>query len=174
MKKHQLALWLCAMLLGAANAWAADSGTALKNDEIKAEPFRDAKKVGALAKGDTVDILGKDGGWLKVKSAKGSGWVHMLSIRRGEARKASEASGLLSLASGRAGTGAVVSTTGIRGLDTAGSGSKLSEDALKAAKFNEAELMRDESYAVSKAQAQQFARQGGLAPRPLDYLPAPK
>ncbi len=165
MKKTWLALLSAVLLLLAGNAAGAESGTALKNDDVKAEPFHDAKTVAALAKGDKVDILAKQGGWLKVKSSRGTGWVRMLSIRKGEARKASEASGLLGLASGRAGTGKVVATTGVRGLN---------EEQLKAAKFDAAELKRAESYATSREQAAQFARQGGLAARALGYLPAPQ
>jgi hypothetical protein len=152
-------LWL----LLQSGAMAAESGTALKADAIRAEPFGDAKTVATLAKGDTVEILKKDGGWLQVKSAKGKGWVRMLSIRKGDAKKGSgEAEGLLSLASGRAGTGKVVATTGIRGLN---------EEELKAASFNAQELKLDESYAVSKADAQKFAKQGKLVARPFGYLP---
>lgn len=164
MKLLKLTIAACAIVLSGA-AWA-EGGTALKNDDIKAEPFRDAKSVAALVKGEKVDILKKDGGWYKVKTAKGSGWVRMLSIRKGEARKrSSDAEGLLSMTSGRAGTGKVVSTTGIRGLN---------EEDLKAAKFDEAELKRADSYATTKAEAQQFAKQGRLAARKLDYLPAPQ
>jgi len=159
----RIILAACGLLLSTV-ACAAESGTALKADELKAEPFRDAKTVAALATGDKVDIVGRDGGWLKIKSAKGSGWVRMLSIRKGEARKGSgDAVGLLGLASGRAGTGKVVATTGIRGLN---------EEELKAAKFNEQELKLAESYASSRADAQKFAAQGKLAARKFDYLPA--
>ena len=147
-------------------AWAAESGTALKADTIRAEPFADAKVVTALSAGDKVEILKKDGGWLQVKSAKGSGWVRMLSVRKGDARKGSgDAAGLLGLASGRAGTGKVVATTGIRGLN---------EEELKSAKFNETEIKLAESFATEKADAQKFAAQGKLAARKFDYLPAPQ
>lgn len=155
-------LWL----LMQSAAIAAESGTALKADAIRAEPYGDAKTVATLAVGDKVDILKKQGGWLQVKSAKGKGWVRMLSIRKGEAKKGSgEAAGLLGLASGRAGTGKIVATTGIRGL---------SEEDLRAAKFNEQEVALAESYAVKKADAQKFAKQGKLVARPFDYLPAPQ
>ncbi len=165
MNTKQWSLTLAALLLSGA-LHAAESGTALKGDDIKAEPFRDAKTVATLATGDKVNILKKDGGWYQVTSAKGKGWVRMLSIRKGEVRKGgSDASGLLGLASGRAGTGKVVATTGIRGLN---------EEELKAAKFNEAELKRAESYATSKKDAAKFAAAGKLAARPFDYLPAPK
>jgi hypothetical protein len=160
----------------AAGAWAGgEAGTMLKNDDVKAEPFRDAKTVATLLKGDQVDILQRESGWFQVKSGKGGGWVHMLSIRRGDARKApGETVGLLSLASGRSGTGTVVSTTGIRGMGKPAADSGLSGETLQAAKFNEAELMRAESYAAAEGQAQRFADQGGLAARRIDYLPSPK
>ncbi|MHB0924892.1 MAG: SH3 domain-containing protein [Gallionellaceae bacterium] len=165
MKTMRLSLMICALLLSGA-LHAAESGTALKADDLKTEPFRDAKTVAKLATGDKVDILKKDGGWYEVKSAKGKGWVRMLSIRKGDARKGGgDASGLLALSSGRAGTGKVVATTGIRGLN---------EEELKAAKFNEAELKLAESYASSKPEAAKFAASGKLAARPFDYLPAPK
>ncbi|MDO8312894.1 MAG: SH3 domain-containing protein [Sideroxyarcus sp.] len=136
----------------------------LKADELKAEPFRDAKTVKNLAAGEKVGIVSKEGGWLKVKAGKSSGWVRMLSVRKGDAKPgSSNASGLLALASGRAATGKVVATTGIRGLN---------EEELKAARFNEQEIQLAESYAVSKSDAQQFAAQGKLVPRQFDYLPA--
>ena len=165
MKTMRFSLMICALLLSGA-LYAAESGTALKADDLKKEPFRDAKTVAKLAAGDKVDILKKDGGWYQVKSAKGKGWVRMLNIRKGDARKSSGgASGVLALASGRAGTGKVVATTGIRGLN---------EEELKAAKFNEAELKLAESYASSKPEAAKFAASGKLAARTFNYLPAPK
>lgn len=159
----KLAVALC-LLLVTPSAWAAESGTLLKAEELKAEPFRDAKTLKNLAAGEKVDILSKDGGWFKIKAGKGSGWVRMLSVRKGDAKKAaSAASGLLALTSGRAATGKVVATTGIRGLN---------EEELKAASFNADELQLAESYAVKKADAQKFAAQGKLVSRQFDYLPA--
>jgi hypothetical protein len=156
--------FLFAFLLAAGTVAAGEGGTVLKADKLKAEPFRDAKVVGSLATGDNVEILNKQGGWYQVKSAKGGGWVHMLSIRRGEARKDNvDATGLLGLASGRAGTGHVVATTGIRGL---------SEEDLKAAKYNETELKKAESFGVTRAEATKFAAEGKLTARKVDYLPS--
>lgn len=152
------------LMLLVPSAYAAESGVAIKADELKAEPFRDARKVGSLAVGDKVDILKKDGGWLNVKSKKGSGWVRMLSVRKGGAatKSTAGASGLAGLASGRAGTGKVVATTGIRGLN---------EEELKAAKYDEGEVAAAESYATSRAEAQAFADQGQLTVQKVDYLP---
>lgn len=153
-----------AALLLMAPVWAAETGTLLKADAMRAAPFGDAKMVTTLPAGGKVTILKKSGGWLQVKSGKSTGWVRMLSVRKGEA-KAGAATGVLGLASGRAGTGKVVATTGIRGLN---------EEELKAAKFNEAELKLAESFAASDADARKFAAQGKLTARKFDYLPAPQ
>jgi hypothetical protein len=160
------AFLLAAFLLATGAVLAGEAGTALKADDLKAEPFRDAKTVGLVTAGETVEILTKQGGWFQVKSAKGSGWVRMLSIRRGAARKGGvDAAGLLGLASGRAGTGRVVATTGIRGLG---------EEDLKAAKYNETELKKAESFATTQTEAQKFAANGKLVARKVDYLSTPE
>jgi hypothetical protein len=143
---------------------AGEAGSMSKADDMKTEPFRDAKSVKALAMGEKLDILSKQGGWFKVKAGKAIGWVHMLSVRKGDAKQgASNVTGLLALSSGRSGTGKVVASTGVRGLN---------EEELKAATFNEAELKRAEANASSKADAAAFAKQGKLVARSFDYLPA--
>lgn len=142
----------------------AESGTAIKADTLRIEPFADAKTVGKMARNDKLEILEKKSAWLRVKAPKASGWVRLLSVKRGTSGKPNEAAGVLGIASGRAGTGQVVSTTGVRGLN---------EEELKAAQFNEEEVARLESYTATAEQARQFASSGGLKERRLDYLPKP-
>ena len=168
-KRHRGRLRVLAVagLLAALAAAAADTGRLQKAEQLKSQPFRDATTISTLAAGDKVEIIKRQGGWLQVKSARGGGWVRMLSVRRGEAGKASgasEAAGLLGLASGRAGTGTVVATTGIRGL---------SEEQLKAASYSESELKLSDSFVQSAADARKFAAKGKLVPRTIAYLPAP-
>lgn len=141
---------------------AGETGTAFKADKIRAEPFLDAKAVGSLAAGSRVNIVKREGGWMLLSSPK-KGWVRMLSIRRGAGASAPRArvSGVVALASGRAGTGKVVSSTGIRGLN---------EENLKNAHFNEDELNLTESYTVTKRDAEQFAAKARLKARKVDYL----
>ncbi len=141
---------------------AAETGDARRDSEIKAGPYRDAQTVGALSKGDKVEVLARRGGWYQVKSSKGDGWVRMLSIRRGEVRKRKiEAGELVGLASGRAGTGKVVATTGIRGL---------TEEELKKAEYNESEIKKVESFMITAAEAQKFAAAENLAAQNVEYL----
>ena len=62
-------------VLAALPAAAADVGRLQKAESLKAQPFRDATNVSNLAAGDRVEILKRQGGWFRVKSARGSGWV---------------------------------------------------------------------------------------------------
>ena len=140
-------------------AFAGDAGTAIKADTLRVEPYADAKTAGNLNKNDVVDILAKKGAWLQIKTKSASGWVRILSVKRGGASTSN--SNIADIASGRTGTGKVVSTTGIRGL---------SAEELKAAKFNEDEMKKMESHAVSANDAHQFAIAGGLSSTQMAYL----
>jgi hypothetical protein len=142
----------------------AQSGTALKADTLRAEPFSDAKKLSTIAKGDSVEIVSKKGAWLQIKSKKNTGWVRLFSVRQG-ASNSNQVKGVIDVANGRAGSGQVISTTGIRGLDA--------ED-LKQAKFNEDEMKKLENNQLSAENGQQFASAGGLKAIQFSYLKAAK
>ncbi len=141
------------------HAFAGEAGTALKADVLRAEPFADAKTVGNINKNDTLDIIAKKGAWLQVKNKTKTGWVRILSVKRGGT--SSSGSSIADISSGRTGTGKVVSTTGIRGL---------SAEELKAAKFNEDEMKKMESYTLTAADGQKFATSGGLTSSKIGYL----
>jgi hypothetical protein len=162
MKPYQL---LLAALLVPGIAGAAEIGSLLKNDTLRNEPYSDAKSLATLNRGDKVEILAKKGAWLQIKTSKASGWVRLLSVKRGTTGKSNEAASVLAVASGRAGTGQVVATTGVRGL---------SAEELKGASFNEIEVKQLEANSISAQQAQQFASSGNLKARKLRYLPNPK
>ena len=71
---------------------------------------------------------------------------------------------LAQVATGRAGTGQIVATTGVRGL---------AEETLREAPFSEAAIATAERYRVSKTDAERTAREAGLAPRQVPALPVP-
>ena len=145
------------------HALAGDSATAIKIDSLRAEPFADAKTVGSLNKNESIEILSKKGAWLQVKSKKSTGWVRLLSVKRGGA--STSGSSIADVASGRTGTGKVVATTGIRGL---------SAEELKTAKFNEVEMKKMESHTLTPSDGQSFASAGGLNATKMTYLPGAK
>lgn len=155
---------LFAAVFAMGTAFAGEAGSALKGTEIRAEPYGDAKQVGSLATGDKVEILRRQGGWYEVKSTKGSGWVRMLNVRRGDATKRDiDAKGVADLATGRKGAGQVVATTGIRGL---------TEEELKKAKFNGSELKKVESFTATPKEVREFAAEGKLVEQKVNYLPS--
>lgn len=142
----------------------AEPGVALKSDQIRAEPYSDAKITGNISRSQKVEILSRKGAWLNIKTSKSKGWVRLLSVKRGAASGGTSASDVLDLASGRSGTGKVVATTGVRGLN---------EEDLKSAKFDESQVKALESHTQSTSQARTFARAGELKAVKFEYLPAP-
>lgn len=164
MHPHELRRLAAGLLLALPlAALAADPATLSRADALRNKPFADAREVGKLASGAKVDIIARNGGWYQVKAGSKTGWVRMLSVRRATAI-GSNIAGLATVASGRAGTGTVSTTTGVRGLD--------SED-LATATFNEAQVAKAEGYRVSRADAEAFARAGKLAVQKIEPLPAP-
>ena len=156
-------LLLCAVAVSSA-AFAADPGTLTKADTLRAKPFVDAAAVSSLATGAKVDIITRSGAWYQVKSGTKTGWVRMLSVRRGAATASSNIAGIANVASGRTGTGKVTTTTGVRGLD---------EQELDTAKFDEEQIKKSEGYRVSRKDADAFAKAGKLTLRDVQPLPAP-
>jgi len=154
-----MSLWLPVM------SQAAETGSALKADVLRQEPYSDALKIGNLARGETLQILNKKGAWLKVKTTQATGWVRLLSVKRGSAALFNPVKGVWDVASGRAGTGKVVATTGVRGLN---------EEELKNARYNEAEVKKMEHYIQTIQEGQQFAKKGGLKAIKFPYLPSPQ
>jgi len=145
----------------------AEPGYVIRSSDLMDEPYRDATPLTELKEGAAVEIIKRKGGWLQIESAGNKGWVRMSKIRKGKAATqptaGKEASGVLDLASGRAGTGNVVSATGVRGLN---------EEQLKEAKFNVSEVEKLESFAVSEQKAARFAQAGKLVSREVEFIPA--
>lgn len=160
--------WItCALLLAVVAPLFAEPGHIIRPSDLMEEPYRDAASLVELKAGDSVEIIKRKGGWLKVEAAGQTGWVRMSKIRKGKAAEkptsGNEAKGVLDLASGRSGTGNVVSATGVRGL---------SEAELKEAKFSASEMDRLESFTVSGQQAARFAQAEKLVAKELEFIPA--
>ena len=74
--------FLLLLLLFPALAWA-EPATTIRQVEMKKAPAADAETVGQIAENTKVDALERKGGWTRVKSASGEGWVRMLALRFG-------------------------------------------------------------------------------------------
>lgn len=141
------------------------SGTLTRAESLREKPFADAKVLAPAAAGAKVDVLVRNGGWYQVKAGTKTGWVRMLSVRRSTGATTTTAAGIAGVASGRTGTGKVVSTTGVRGLDSA---------ELATATFNEEQVAKAEKNRVSRKDAEAFAKAGKLTVRDVAPLPAPQ
>lgn len=158
---------IISLTLAALLAWPlvclAEPARASKADNLYEKPFADAKVLVKLAAGQAVDIQKREGSWYQVKAAGKTGWMRMLSVRRTASAAAVSAGSLTQVATGRAGTGKIVATTGVRGLG---------EETLKPAAFSEEAIASAERFRVKPAEAERLAREAGLKPREVPSLPA--
>lgn len=144
-------------------ALAQESGFAVRQTELKQEPYSDAATTGALAERAQVRIISRQGGWLRIESASGAGWVRMLAIRTGATESKGGESGLKQLFNvARSGSSGTAVATGVRGLD---------REQIRNAQPNTAELARMAQFAASQAEAERFANSAGLTAQAIDYLP---
>ncbi|OFZ66043.1 MAG: hypothetical protein A2V79_04160 [Betaproteobacteria bacterium RBG_16_56_24] len=159
--RYLYALLLCALF--AAPVYARQPAYTVRSTEIKQQPFSDAATVATLNEKTSVDIVSRQGGWVRITSASGNGWVKMLSLRSDTTSAKQGDSGLQSLLNaGRSGSSGTTVVTGVRGL---------SEEDLKNAHPDPDELEKLKNHAVNKAQAEKFARDAKLKTQRLDYLP---
>lgn len=163
-------IFLAPLLLCPAMATAAAGGPGytVSDCQLMDEPYRDATPTAALPEGSDIQILKRKGGWLNVAFGEKKGWVRMSKIRKGTASEdpdgATEIGGVLNLATGRAGTGNVVATTGVRGLG---------EEELTNAQFNAAETAKLETFTATDEQATEFAADGDLIVQEVAFISAP-
>ena len=122
-----LLLLACVISLAARAA----PGSLLRDETLRQDAAADAPALAALGRGETVDILSRKGGWLRVASARGEGWVRLLSVRRGVAAQTAPLAELrdeLAPASRRL-EARIVAVAGFRGIEEE---EKLEADALAA------------------------------------------
>lgn len=151
--------------LGVAQAVAQESGYAVRQTEVKKEPYTDADTVATLAENARVKIVKREGGWMQIESSQTAGWVRMLSVRMSGAQQSSRDSGFRSLFNiARTGSTGQTVTTGVRGLD---------KEQIQNAKPNPAELQKLAGFAASKSDAERFAAGNpALKRQSVEYLPA--
>jgi uncharacterized protein YgiM (DUF1202 family) len=157
---------LALLLLLAAPAFAQETGYAVRETEVKKEPYSDAQTVGTLAEKAQVKVLDRQNGWMQIESGTQAGWVRMLSIRM-DSGSSGFVSGLKSLFSvARTGSSGRTVTTGVRGLD---------KEDIKNAKPNPEEVKKLAGFAASRSDAEKFAAGNPkLATQKIDYLQAGK
>ena len=146
-------------------AMAAQPVTVERESAVRAEPRLDAPVTATLKQGTRGTVNARQGVWLQVNTAAGSGWLFSFDVRFANALPGtngnSGAAGTASRVVGPRRDVSVTATIGIRGLD---------EEDMRQARFNGAQLQRLDSYtATREAGAAQAAQQGLEAVR-VDYF----
>jgi hypothetical protein len=141
----------------------AEPATVIRATELKKEPAADAATLAELPENAALEALERRGGWTRVKSASGEGWVRMLALRFGAAGAAKQGdSGVAQLFNAaRTGSSGTQVTTGVRGLD---------EAMLANAQPNKAELEKMSQFAATPDAAAGFAAKGKLAAHPVEEV----
>lgn len=146
---------------GATTSTVGMASVMLRDDDLRAAPDAGAAVLARLAKGSAVRVLAGDGGWTQVSANGRVGWVRILSVRDGGSAVSARDVGALA---GRREPGEIVAVAGVRGLD---------EVALSQAEFDAEALLRLDTYAVGRDEAERFAHEAGLRARTVEHLPAP-
>jgi len=151
-----LLILLCLPLL----AWA-EPAALIRAAELKKEPATDSATVAELAENTAVDALERRGGWTRVKTAAGEGWIKMLSLRYGAPGTAKSGdTGLSQLFNvARTGSSGTQVTTGVRGLEA---------EQIAHARPDAGELRKMQAYAASRETAAAFASRGKLQARAVE------
>jgi uncharacterized protein YgiM (DUF1202 family) len=156
-------LFALAALFAAAPA-AAERAAVIRAGDLKAKPAIDASTVASLAANQSVNVLGRQVGWVQVETGGKNGWVRMLNLRMeaatGTAKPAPRRAGA-SPASLFTGSSGKTVTTGIKGMD---------EEDIRNATPNMAEVAVLASLAVQPAEASANAQKNGLKEHKVEHL----
>ena len=123
---------------------------------LQSQPTTTAPATGNVKAGALVDIVARRGFWAQVRGGSGAGWLKLSRLSLDSGGGAAQ---IAALASGRTGTGNVVSASGGRGLDAADLASATPDNAAVAALSG-----------ASESAAAQFAAAGKLKTRAIAYL----
>jgi uncharacterized protein YgiM (DUF1202 family) len=168
MTRRILFILLAALALAEPLLAAEQAATALRNTELRAEPYSDAKVITRVRAKSPLTVLQRKGGWYQARDARNrTGWLRMSAIRLGDGA-AAQADGdrglgqtLRFLSTGRSGASGVTVATGIRGLDAA--------DVANAEPDHQA-VKQLNGYSVSAAAARSFALNASLRSQRIAYI----
>jgi uncharacterized protein YgiM (DUF1202 family) len=135
--------------------------------DLRDAPTADSKVLLAIPADTAVSVQARSGGWYKVRTDGGEGWVRLSAIRfataSGDSRGGLSAP-LRILQTGRAAVTTGTVTTGVRGL---------TEAELQAATADPAAVAQLDRWAVGPTDAEAFAKQANLQASAVAELPAP-
>jgi hypothetical protein len=139
----------------------AEPASVVRATDLKQEPATDSATLAALPENASVEALERKGGWTRVKTSRGEGWVRMLALRYQPGTAKAGDSGAKELYNvARTGSSGTQTTTGVRGL---------SAEQISNAQPNPGELNKLTEFAADRGTASGFAAEGSLTARSVEY-----
>lgn len=164
MKKLFTTCFALSFALLSCSAVAKDEAFAVRTTDVKEQPFSDAKTLSRLSENSKIEVLTRKGSWMQVSALGVNGWVKMLSLRfenRGPT-PANDNSALKSVFN--------LATTGSSGSTVTTATRSLDEKKFTKTNANPQALANMRAFAVSKADAQKFAKLEKLNEQTLAYV----
>lgn len=157
---------------GASRLAAAERAVAIRPGDLKQQPFIDAARAGTVAANQSVSVLTRQGGWVRVESNGQNGWMRMLNVRLqvatpavGTSTSASQGASRSSLTSPASrfhtGSSGKTVTIGIKGLD---------ESDIRNSTPNREQVAVLDTLAVGASDASAHAVSSGLREQNVAYL----
>ena len=139
----------------------AEPASVVRATDLKQGPATDSATLAALPENASVEALERKGGWTRVKTSSGEGWVRMLALRYKPGSAKAGDSGAKELYNvARTGSSGTQVTTGVRGLD---------DEKIATAQPNAAELKKLDGFAVPASASAEFAQRGKLQSQTVSY-----
>jgi hypothetical protein len=139
----------------------AEPASVVRATDLKQEPATDSTTLAALPENASVEALERKGGWTRVKTSSGEGWVRMLVLRYKPGSAKAGDSGAKELYNvARTGSSGTQTTTGVRGL---------SAEQISNAQPNPGELNKLAEFAADRGAASGFAAEGSLTAKSVEY-----
>ncbi len=131
---------------------AAQQVTIARDASLHAEPNAGAAAVGKLRQGEKAEQIGKQGAWVNVKAAAGTGWLYSFNVTYATSSAPGSGGGAAATPERRA----VIATIGIRGLE---------EEDLRRASFDGRQMDLLDGFAATRQAAEAAAARSGLTGR---------
>lgn len=178
--RRYLSILVLLLLLGPSSA-AEQQGVIVREARVYADASPASRQVGTIRAGTRVSLFGRRGGWEEIFAEQQEliGWIRSYEVRAGnyapqvEADEQPDSRGFLSglaafsrkasrfFSPGDSGSNSSTATIGVRGL---------SEEEIRAARPNAAELAKMQGFASSQQRVSRFAAEGRLAAKDVAHL----
>ena len=159
MTRLRKVLWIT-LLLVTPTAVAAENGYVIRAADLMDQPFIDATKTGSVTANEAVEIVQRQGAWVRVAVGGKTGWVRRLNMRMGGATLP-DSKGKTNTAFLTTGSSGRTVTTGVKGLD---------EENIRNATPDAAELETLNGLGVTADDAKALAASDKLTENQVDYL----